>query len=426
MKFFLIGIKGSGMAALAGILKDDGHEVSGVDIDHKVFTEGELLKRDISYQEFNDEFEYPNDVDYFIIGHNFMKDEVILKIKEKNKPYKEYHEFIAMYFKNLYQVAITGTHGKTTTTGYFYYGLKKYVNTSMLRGDGTGIGGFQNNFFVYEACEYKDHYLVYHPNTIIITNIDYDHVDYFKTKKQYNSSFNKFAKNAKTVFINYEDRNKIHHKNLITFGENIKADYYYKNLELSNGIKGEIYYKDKLIKQVEVPIFGKYNALHILAVIAFLHHNNFDLTNALDEFNKIPCIKRRLQQKIIARDVFIDDYAHHPNEIQASLDNVRLMYPRHRVVAIFKPDRYSRLVEFQKEFKRVLLNFEKAYILPLYESTSENSILLKANTRISYIDTLDQLITEEKLMENTVYLFMSSKNIDSWLYGLATSKELTY
>ena len=414
------------MAALAGVLKDDGHEVSGVDIDHKVFTEDELIKREIQYQEFNNEFVYPEDIDFVIIGHNFMVDEVITKIKELNKPYKEYNEFIAMYFNDLYQVAITGTHGKTTTTGYFYHGLKNYVNTSMLRGDGTGIGGFQNNFFVYEACEYKDHYLVYHPNTIIITNIDYDHVDYFKSKRQYNSSFNKFAKNAKTVFINYEDRNKVHHKNLITFGENKNADYYFNCLDLTNGIVGDVYFKNECIKHVSVPIFGKYNALHILALLAFLHHNNFDLENALDGFNEIPCIKRRLQQKIIARDVFIDDYAHHPNEIKASLDNVRLMYPRHRVVAIFKPDRYSRLVEFQKEFKKILLDFDRAYILPLYENTSENSILLKAKTRISYIDTLEQLVTEEKNKKNTVYLFMSSKNIDSWLYGLATSKELTY
>ena len=426
MKFYLVGIKGSGMAALAGILQDDGHEVSGVDLNHKVFTEDELKNRGIIYQEFSDNFVYPHDIDLFVIGHNFMSEDIIQSILKLNKPYKEYNEFIALYFKDLYQIAIAGTHGKTTTTGYFYYGLKNYVSTSMLRGDGTGIGGFQNNFIVYEACEYKEHFLKYKPNTIIITNIDYDHVDYFKNKRQYNGAFNKFAKNAKTVFIKYEDRNKIHHSHIITFGDNEKADYYYKDLVLINGIKGDVYYKNQYLITVELPIYGKYNAEHILALIAFLHQNNFNLQEALKNFYHLPCIKRRLQQKIIARDVFIDDYAHHPNEIEASLENVRLMYPRHRVVAIFKPDRYSRLVEFQKEFKRTLLKFDKAYILPLYEKTSENTILLKANTRISYVDTLDELVSEEKDKKNTVYLFMSSKNIDSWLYGLATSKELTY
>lgn len=422
MKFFLVGIKGSGMSALAGVLQDDGHEVRGVDIDHKVFTENDLMKRNISYDEFKEDYIIPENYDFYIIGHNFMNEEIIRKIESYNKPFLEYHQFIATYFKDLYQIAITGTHGKTTTTGYFYYGLKEYVNVSMLRGDGTGSGGFQNNFFVYEACEYKDHFLVYHPNTIVITNIDYDHVDYFKSKRQYNTSFNKFAKNAKTIFINYEDRNKIYHKNKITFGLDENADYYYKSLDLANGIKGEIYFHKDLIKKVDIPIYGKYNALHILALIAFLHHNNFPLDNSLKNFDKLPSIKRRLQQKIIARDVFIDDYAHHPNEIQASLDSTRLMYPRHRVVAIFKPDRYSRLVEFQKDFKKVLLHFDKAYILPLYEETSENSILLNADTRISYVDTLDDLLKEETNEKDTVYLFMSSKNIDSWLYGLAKGK----
>lgn len=420
MKFFLIGIKGSGMAALAGILQDDGHQVSGYDIDHRVFTEIELSKRNIKI--YYDKT-IPPDIDFVIVGHSFMNKQLVEKLDVLKIPYREYHNFIKEYFSSLYQIAICGTHGKTTTTGYFYQALKNVLPTSMLRGDGIGVGGFSHNVLVYEACEYQDHFLVYRPNVIIITNIDYDHVDYFKNKRQYNSSFNKFAKNAKKVIINYEDRNKIYHKNVLTYGNNEKADYYYENLNVTNGIKGDIYFHNKKIYSLNLDIFGYYNALHILALVAFLHSNNLDLNKAFNNFSEIPCINRRMQHKIIARDVFIDDYAHHPNEIQASLDNVRLMYPSHRVVGIFKPDRYSRLVQFQKEFKKVLLNFDKAYVLPLYEKTDAETKLLEINTRISYVETILQLYSEEKTEENTVYLFMSSKNIDDWIYGLGKLKE---
>ena len=169
-------------------------------------------------------------------------------------------------------------------------------------------------------------------------------------------------------------------------------------------------------------IFGLYNALHLLSVIAFLHSSNLDIEKAFKNFNDIFCINRRMQHKIIARDVFIDDYAHHPSEILASLEIAREMYPSHRVVGIFKPDRYSRLVKFQREFKKVLLNFDKAYILPIYEAVEANTKLLNADTRISYVDTLSELKSEEKEESNTVYLFMSSKNIDDWIYGLADFK----
>lgn len=422
MRFYLLGIKGSGMAALAGILQDDGNFVQGADIDHKVFTTRELDRRSIIYENIDELKEIPAGYDFVVVGHAFINHRLVKDLEKKKIPWKEYHLFLHDYFSSLYQVAICGTHGKTTTTGYFYQALKEVIPSSMLRGDGIGIGGFSHNLIVYEACEYQDHFLVYEPNTIVITNIDYDHVDYFKTKRQYNSAFNKFAKKARLVICNYLDCHKVHHHNLVTFGLEEEADYHFKNLTLDKGIKGEIYFHNEKIFDLNLPIYGTFNALHLLSVVAFLHQNNLDIEKAFKKFYEISGINRRMQHKIIARDVFIDDYAHHPNEILASLNNVRLMYPSHRVVGIFKPDRYSRLVKFQREFRTVLKNFDQAYVLPLYEETKDETKLLALNTRISYVDTLAQLCEEEKDQKNTVYLFMSSKNVDDWIYGLAKFK----
>ena len=423
MKFFLIGIKGSGMAALAGILQDDGYEVIGVDNSSKVFTENELSKRKIKVYEFPIDYRILDNISYVIIGHSFTNHEIVDKIKERNIPHLEYNEFIASYFKDLYQVAICGSHGKTTTTGYFYHGLKELIGVSMLRGDGIGIGGFANNFLVYEACEYKDHFLKYNPNTIIITNIDYDHVDYFKSKRQYNSSFNKFSKKAKTVFVNYGDKNKIYHHNKITYGFSESADYYLKNLHIENDlIYGEFYFHKTKLDDFHLPKMNKYNILHILSLMAFLHHNNFDYSKALPTFKNLPLAKRRLQLKVFNEDIYIDDYAHHPAQILASLETIKLLYPHYRYVGIFKPDRYSRLVEFSKEFKLSLNKFDYSYVLPLYEKVDVDTTGLIKGKNIMFIDNLSSLINHEKNMPKTIYLCMSSKNIDTWIYGLVNGK----
>lgn len=418
MLFYFIGIKGSGMAALAELLIDDGHIVKGLDNENFVFTETSLRNKRIAIENFH-EHDFSN-VDFFIIGHSFVKHEIMQQIKELGIPYLEYHIFLSKYFDDKNQIAIAGTHGKTTTVGMFYAGLNKELKLSQLRGDGTGVGGIINSHIVYEACEYRDHFLSYHPHTAIITNIDYDHVDYFLTVEDYIASFQKFADSSRTVFILEDDAHLIKHNRKVTFGLNDRADYYFENLNLNTGIHADFYAQGEFICVINLPIFGIHNALHVLSVLAYSHYHHYDISKTLIGLANFTGVKRRLEHKIIDDDVFIDDYAHHPSEIMATISSVRLMYPSHKVIAIFKPDRISRLLNFKDEFIEALSKADESYVLSLYEHLDgkEVSSNILCDGKIKFASEITDIMNETSHENKQVFLFMSSKNLNEWIYGL--------
>ena len=185
MKYFLIGIKGSGMASVAKILLDKGHRVIGSDTDSYVFTEDDLIKRGIKIYNFG-EYDF-KDIDFVIVGHSFVNNIDHKNALDNNLKVLEYNEFVASLVKEKYSIAVCGSHGKTSTVGLLTHLLKKY-NPSYLRGDGEGKWT-NSKYFIFEACEYKDHFLKYNPNVTLLLNIDYDHVDYFKTETDYYNSF---------------------------------------------------------------------------------------------------------------------------------------------------------------------------------------------------------------------------------------------
>lgn len=239
MKFYFIGIKGSGMSSLASLLKQDGNEVIGKDVEKYIYTQKELQKKGIPVLSLEDR-SYLNGNYYVVVGHDFYKEELVNELKNHNIDFSEYNEFISNYLKNNL-ICITGTNGKTTLTGMLAKGSK---NASFLRGDGVSFRAKKEKFFFLEACEYKEHFLKYKPNFAIITNITYDHVDYFKTKEEYDSAFIKFASKADKVLVNYQYKDIIDNENTYTYGLDKRADFYAKDYETTPfGIKGVVYYK---------------------------------------------------------------------------------------------------------------------------------------------------------------------------------------
>lgn len=426
MKYYLVGIKGSGMAALANILYDDGHTIQGMDTDQDVFTEKMLISKDISIDPLS--FRNFGWVDLFIIGHNFMHSEVHQYLVNHHYKWMEYHDFVSYYASHKTSIAISGTHGKTTTVGMLAETLRSFVPVSMLRGDGVGWGGAEKECFIFEACEYKNHFLRYHPDTIFITNIDYDHTDFFRTVKEYEKSFNEYVKNAKEIFINYEDRAKIAHDHIITYGLDSRADYScIDSSQDEKGIKGTLCFQNGSFA-FDFPFYGEHNLKHALAVLAYCHEHGFDLNKAAASLAKFSGVKRRMVQKIINDDVFIDDYAHHPKEIEATLKAIRLMYPSQKVIIFFKPDRYSRLISFQEDFIHALHQADQSYVLPLYEDVNgyHTSQILCQDDTIRYLADENDL-QDEKFNENKmIFLFMSSKKMDNWIDMIVKKRESKY
>lgn len=386
------------MSALAQLLFDKGFAVGGCDIDKTLYTEIPLKEKGIII----DNFESINhDFDVLIAGHNFYpKHFLVEECMKKNIPVFEYNEFISSIISNHLSIAICGSHGKTTTVGLLKHLLElQFGELNYLIGDGSG-GGCENKLLVFEACEYKNHFHKYFPDIGIILNIDYDHTDFFKSKKEYVDSFIKFGNQCKMLITPLDIESKkvpkipvkyriINSNNQYTF---IKINQYDKEYRLK-------VYSNELMQ----------NYVCAIIVAKLLGVTDINIQLGLDTFKGV---KRRFKETIKGDDVYIDDYAHHPNQIKVSINETRLRYPNHKIIAIFQPDRYSRIWQFQKEIAEALLNADEAYLLP-FPSGSVNDtqhdfnvdIICKYSSKIKMFDK--QVIDHVKSPK--VILFMSSK-----------------
>ena len=429
MNYYMIGIKGSGMASLAHILKDLKHEVSGSDIEQHIFLEDDLRKRGIPIYPFA-----PDNLttDMVVIKGNSF-DETHPEIRRAQQMGLEiytYMEMLAQLIETHYTICIAGTHGKTTTTGLVSQVLKGKEATGYLIGDGHGQMLPVSENFVLESCEYQDNYLNYYPNIVLINNIDYDHVDYFKTVGQYLASFKEFAEHAKDyVVINGDDEHcqAIAKKdNFYYFGTHDNNNFQARNIILNEtGMEFDLYSdyqrpQKEFVYHFKLKLFGLHILMNVLATIAIytLKRDEEDYAYVEDQLNHFQGVARRF--KIIEQEtnVFIDDYAHHPTAIKLNIAAARQKYPGKKVIAFFKPDRYSRIFEFGQSIAQALDEADEVYLFE-FPSTSKKEVGIDIDMNyVKQFSTKAQLITEDEKsihhfagLKNTVFLFMSSKNV---------------
>lgn len=194
--YYFVGIKGSGMSALALVLHDKGYQVEGSDIDQYTFTQRGLEKAGISIYSFDPE--NIHDGLTVIAGNSFPDSHPeIDKARKLGLKVYRYHEFLGELINEYTSIAVAGAHGKTSTTGLLAHVLSGVAPTSYLVGDGSGRGTVDSRFFVFEADEYRRHFMPYHPDYAIMTNIDFDHPDYYSGIDDVFSAFEAFGKQVK-------------------------------------------------------------------------------------------------------------------------------------------------------------------------------------------------------------------------------------
>jgi UDP-N-acetylmuramate--alanine ligase len=398
MKYFLVGIKGSGMAALAHILKDKGHEVIGSDVDQYVFTEDSLNERNIKIYSF-DKYDL-KDIDLVIAGHNFYPfSSEVQKALKLGKSVIEYHKFVATLVDSKYSIAICGSHGKTSSVGLLCELMKDY-NPSFLRGD--GVGRWTNSkYFIFEACEYKEHFLVYKPNEIIILNVDYDHNDYFENELKYKQAFIDFSKRAKTKVYVLDSCKFINYKTQY-FGDT--------SFKIFND--NSLMFNNKKIPGIDLNVISNEFKNNRLGVILCALNNGVKPSLLNKYIKDFKGVKRRSQEIIIKDDIFVDDYAHHPSQMRVIIEEYRNKYPSKRIIAIFKPDRYSRILYFHKQINKSLSTADEAFVLP-FPKMMKNDTNELFDESIIGISVLDDALLLEKLKDytNCVFLFLSSKDL---------------
>ncbi len=413
MKYYLVGIKGTGMSSLAKMLKDNQNDVVGSDVSEYYFTVDGLNAYQIPILSFAKE--NITDEYYYIISNAYNSDHVeVAEIMKRELPYSYYHDFIGKEL-SYHVIACAGTHGKTTTS----YFLKEMLDgkCNYIIGDGEG-GGYPNDLLILEACEYKEHFLSYHPQWLIITNIELDHTDYYQNKKQLLKAFSKFASQAEGILVNGDDllaRKIIHHKKL-TFGFHPKNDIVIKILsKTSKGYYIKIAYEENIF--LFVPYLGKHMIYDYVASYMTLYVNEKkpkELTS-----HQLP--RRRLTTYHYQKAICIDDYAHHPTEIKALLETLRLTYPEKRINVIFQPHTYERTLHFKKAFKKVLSLFDKVYLLDVFTSKreKENQHLQKVIDKyfVSF-SKIDELVFSTIGKKDEIWLFLGAGSANKILQEL--------
>ncbi|MCI7678079.1 MAG: UDP-N-acetylmuramate--L-alanine ligase [Streptococcus orisratti] len=420
--YHFIGIKGSGMSALALMLHQMGHKVQGSDVPKYYFTQRGLEQAGIPILPFSED-NITADVE-LIAGNAFREDnnvEIAYAIQNGFK-FKRYHEFLGEFMNQFTSLGVAGAHGKTSTTGLLSHVLKNITETSYLIGDGTGRGLANSQYFVFESDEYERHFMPYHPEYSIITNIDFDHPDYFTSVNDVFDAFNDYAKQVKKgLFLYGEDtflRKITANAPIYYYGFNEDDDFMaYDITRTINGSDFKVKHKNEELGSFHVPTYGRHNVLNATAVVANLYIAGVDMTLVAEHLKTFSGVKRRFTEKIINGTVIIDDFAHHPTEIIATLDAARQKYPSKEIVAIFQPHTFTRTIALLDEFADALNQADAVYLAQIYGSAREvDHGDVKVEDLAAKIVKPAKVVTVENISplldhDNAVYVFMGAGDI---------------
>ena len=409
------------MSALASIMKNLGYDVQGSDLDKMFFTDEGLIKNNIKTLVYNKD---NINKDLIIVQGASIKDdhEEIIKAKELNLKIIKYHDMIGKLSKKYKTISIAGCHGKTTTTAMLSHVLNNIIGINYFIGDGTGYASKENEFFALESCEYQRHFLSYFPYYTIITNIDLDHLDYFKDLEDIISAYQSFIdKTSNKVILCGDDINTtklIVKDNALFYGLKDNNDVIAKDIEYkNNGISFSVYIKDKLYGNFDLPLYGEHQLLDALAVITICYLENINSIEVDKVFKTFKGAKRRFTETIVGNNIIIDDYAHHPNEVKSTINSIKQKYPDKSIVAIFQPHTFSRTKNIYKELCNVLNEVDASYILDIHPAREKQedypditSDIIINNIKNGY-HISDKDSGDLCKYNNTVFAFMSPNDL---------------
>ncbi len=424
MAYHFIGIKGTGMAALACILHDQNKEVTGSDIEKYIFTQEGLEERGIPFTTFN--ANNIKDGDTVIIGLSFDQSHPEVKAAMDNPTVKTYYynEYLGVLLEDYNSICVAGCHGKSTTTGLLGTVLSKNDKTAYLIGDGHGFMPENAKHFVLESCEFQRHFLAYHPDYAIITNIELDHIDYYKDMDDYIRAFQSFVDQVKKKVVIYGDDpylpNLDYKVPYVTYGLTDKNDYFVKNVEQGpNGIDCDVYHKQEFLVHMHLNEIGDPFLQDALGTFALAYELGTNVDKIVEGLQEYKGIARRFVVEEVKDSVLIDDYAHHPTAIRYMIESARKKYPNKKVVALYKPDRFSRLQFFLDGFADSLNTADQVVLcdFPKNAKREDETItvtiqdLLNKCPNSLLLDIDMESAKQLKEMAPAVFVFMSSKDI---------------
>lgn len=428
-KYYCLGIKGTGMSTLAQILFDLGNEVSGYDDAKEYkFTQKGLEDRNIKiYYDNNHQIDKDTIVTYSVALSEDHKE--LQRVKEMGLTIKRYNEIVGEITNMFNTISVSGTHGKTTTSSIIKHILNNTIGCNYFIGAGDGKASKENEVFVIESDEFNKHFLTYHPTCSVITNIEKEHMECYTDLDDIINTFSSFADHTKEKIVacgdNINIRNLKTKTPIIYYGFNDNNDYIIKNEKVTpSGETFDLYKNDDLIGNFSVPLFGKHMVLDTTAAIIICMMYKIEIDKIKQLLLNFKNAKRRFAEEKINNTIIIDDYAHHPTEIKATLEAARSKYPDKRLVVIFKPNTYSRTKDFKNEFISSLKLADKVYLTEIdcnrekqedYPGITSHIITDNIeNAEIISEDTIDKLKDEK----NSVICFVSCAYVDHLIDNL--------
>ncbi|MFZ4450697.1 UDP-N-acetylmuramate--L-alanine ligase [Salibacterium aidingense] len=420
--YHFIGIKGSGMSALAQVLYDMKYNVQGSDVEKQFFTQYPLEKKGIPILPFQKENITENQTVIASPAYGESNPEV-KEAAERGIPLYRYPLFLGEFLQQFTSIAVTGSHGKTSTTGLLAHVIGAHQPTSYLIGDGSGKGEEDSNFFVFEACEYRRHFLHYEPDYAIMTNIDFDHPDYFEDVEDVIRAFEEMARNVKKGIVACGDDEYLQTLNapvpIVYYGIEGKYDFNAENIQTDEqGTTFDVKIRGDRYGTFTIPGYGKHNVLNALGVIALCHYEEVPAEVIKNQLASFPGVKRRFTEKEAGTQILIDDYAHHPTEIKATIEAARQKYSEREIVAVFQPHTFSRTKAFLDDFAESLKQADQVYLCDIFGSARESDGVLSIEDLQEKIPGA-KIITEDQVNylsehEHSILLFMGAGDIQKF------------
>jgi UDP-N-acetylmuramate--alanine ligase len=381
-----VGIGGIGMSGIAELLINLGYNVSGSDIKLSHITKRLEKKGGIIFK--GHAKEHIRKVDVVVTSTAIAKENPeVVQAKALSIPIIPRAEMLAELMRIKYSIAISGAHGKTSTTSMISQilntagldptvvigGLLKGLDTNALHGNG--------DFIVAEADESDGSFLKYSPAIAVVTNIDLEHLDFYKDIEDIKNKFVQFINSVPFYGLAILSLDNEHVQNILprinvrytTFGMTAQSDLQAKEISFKGSRSYfKVVHQEKFLGEINLNIAGKHNISNALASIATGLELNIDFTVIKEALESIKGVKRRLEIKGEKKQILVmDDYGHHPTEIKATLAAVRESYRDRRLIVVFQPHRYTRTKGLFQEFTRSFYQSDILIVLPIYAASEK-------------------------------------------------------
>lgn len=440
-RIYMIGIKGVGMTMLAQFLKAKGYEISGSDVADVYMTDEVLHSCEIPVKEGFDvaNIDQAADLVIYSSAYNENNNVELAALKTTRKLQLSYAEALGHFFAQYYGIAVVGSHGKTTTSAWLGYVLMRaglepnvMVGAKVKQLGGASITG-SSDYLVIEADEYQNKLRFFQPRAVLLNNIDYDHPDFFPTRESYTQVFADFAKKIPSkgfLVANQDDvlvREICSQAHARILGYAIDSDAMYMASEIEASAEKQLFRVSLQeedgsrsdLGQFAITLTGKHNIYNALAVIAAAIELNVPLNDIRTYLEEFSGTSRRMETLGTYRGaLIIDDYAHHPSEISATLAGARKRYPDRRILTVFHPHTFTRTKGLLHEFSKAFADTDELVVLDIYGSAREQQggvhskdlILLiekeRPDLHIVYIPTLAECVAYLRQKLGPGYLVM--------------------